>query len=70
MIVFAHMQEAMAIAAANGIKPTGIFLGVVKSEVYVASVIATGGWHEVGGASYFCGLPVTFNSPTPGITVY
>lgn len=69
MIVFAQVHEAMVIATTNGIKPTGIFLGVVKSEAFEAAMIATGGAQEEGGTTYFCGLPVTYNSPTPGITV-
>jgi hypothetical protein len=69
VIVFFHVGEAIQVANAAGLKPTRIFLGTVKSEAFRAGMRATGGETEPGGDTYFCGLLVTFDSPTPGITV-
>lgn len=69
-VIFEQMAEAIKVATANGLKPTDIFLGVVKSECFIEMMHATGGVPTDGGCTYFCGLPVTLNSPTPGITIF
>lgn len=69
-LIFDETRDAIMVGRAANLRPVAIELGRVKSGAFVIALHEFGGYSPgVGEAITFCGLPVTFGSATPGITI-
>lgn len=68
MTIFDHINDGICIAQLHGLKPSGIEFGEIKTAEFRKAIKTIFGV-SLDNVESFNGLPVTYGSRTPGVTI-